>query len=85
MKPHQQSQKEHGGDRMKTIVQKEAELILGREVEYVSNQFPKDDARCADCNQLAKYLVVEKNEPSEDEYPQNRNFAWYYCGECMVG
>ena len=70
---------------MNNRAQKEVEYLLRREVEYASREFSKDDARCADCNQLAKYLIVEKNEPSEDEYPHNRNFAWYYCGECMVG
>ena len=89
MKPHQQSQKEHGGDRMKTRAHQEVERLLGREVEYglVPVTDTSNDAKCADCKQPAKYLIVEKgldeNIPkfSSDTYYK----AWYYCGVCEVG
>ena len=43
MKPHQQSQKEHGGDRMKTRAHKEVEHILGREVEQALIPYDTSD------------------------------------------
>ena len=91
MKPHQQSQKNIGGDIMKTREHKEVEHLLKREVEQVlipydnSNLHSKFDKECADCKKPAKYLIVEKNESLEDPYPRNTMMAWYYCGRCMVG
>ena len=74
---------------MKTRAHKEVEHILGREVEQAFDgtyQWHSDGKEeCADCKQPAKYLIVEKEESSEDEYPRNIMRAWYYCGECMVG
>ena len=76
---------------MKTRAHKEVEHILGREVEQAlipydtSDLHSKLDKECADCKKPARYLIVEKEEASEDEYPRNIMRAWYYCGECMVG
>jgi len=78
MKPHQQSQKEHGGDRMKTMQHKEVEYQLRREVQYGC---VTDTGECADCKKPAKYLVVEKRQPNDHDYFR----AWYYCGVCEVG
>jgi hypothetical protein len=81
MKPHQQSQKEHGGDRMKTRAHKEVEHILGREVEYAFNCTYRDGKEeCADCKQPAKYLIVEKGLDDNNDLR-----SWYYCGVCEVG
>ena len=78
MKPHQQSQKEHGGDRMKTSMHKEVEHLLRREIQYGC---VTDTGKCADCQKTAKYLVVEKRQPNDHDYFR----AWYYCGVCEVG
>ena len=69
---------------MKTRAHKEAEHILGREVEQVLMQH-QVDKECADCKKPARYLIVEKEESSEDEYPRNIMRAWYHCGVCEVG
>jgi hypothetical protein len=81
MKPHQQSQKEHGGDRMKTRAHNQIENLLGREVEHAFDKhFLYDDKECADCKQPAKFLVIEKGLDDNNDLR-----SWYYCGVCEVG
>ena len=98
MKPHQQLQKNIGGDIMKTREHKEVAHILGREVEQAlipydtSDLHSKFNKECADCKKPAKYLIVEKQMTKEERenvfihvgslYDMR---AWYYCGRCMVG